>query len=251
MASNVGIGGAIGAGIGALFIPFLGPGAIPIMVSLATAGAGIGSQASTAGRVEDLTRGAVNVVDRRSEEVVGGVLEIANRRSKEALEGLGKGAQLILIKVGEGSHHLLIEGGKAVGTWNRFLLAGTVTAGSLGIGHLADLRRSSQLCLDDPDDFGCKASLVLSILTTTTACVSCFLVVGKACLYLLREEPPQVLPQTPTPQAAPSAAVPLPEPPQPPINPRKPDTARVLLSLRERNARLRQSNAQFQARNNQ
>lgn len=214
MFDNSRIGGLIGAGVGILFVPFLGLNAIPMM---ATAGVAIGKGRPV---IADLTKEALHVLDKRSEEV----LTIINKRSKEVFEGVAKTVNRTLGTITDSFHHSLMEGCNIVKTGVNFTFCITSTTGAFGVGYLADLRRTSPLCTNDPEDLSCQASLALSVLTTAVACLSFSLIVGKACFNLLKE--PQSIP------------LPNQHPMQPPLNNRFPETAELLLKLREENNKM-------------
>lgn len=182
MATNIGIGATIGLGIGACFIPLLGPAsAVPLILSFATAGAGIGTRAANADRIKDITDQTMNIIKERSGECI----------------------KIFAEKLGNGAFILLEKSCRAADTWNRIAIAGAVSAGAVGLDYITT-RTAPELCIHDPLHFSCGPYFATKIASTVTTFVTLAALTGKACQLLLQPNQamatkPAELPLTPTP----------------------------------------------------
>ncbi len=163
MAANVGIGGAVGAAVGACAIPILGPGAVPLMISLAGAGAGIGWKASQAEIARKAAEKGMKILDKRSE----GCLRIF----EQGATAVGRSVE------------------RMANTWNRFAIAGAVAAASIGVHYLANATADKE-CHNNPLIFICLHNTGVNIATTLTTVATTFAIGAKACSLVMNVNSP-------------------------------------------------------------
>lgn len=156
MATQVGLGGAIGAAIGACFLPVLGTGAIPIMASLATAGAGIGWDAANAERVKD-------VADR--------TMEIADARTKECV-------QILADTIGKVASKLLKTSVRIIDTSSRVAISGSMTACYIWLNYYAN-QAAHPTCIQAPFTLPCATTSTINFLTAISTCITIPALVAK------------------------------------------------------------------------